>query len=109
MVQSVEERCDMLIALTKRIRTLIDTAGLNCDECHETIMSAKNPPPEEEFRLAYSAAVMLSTPSPNGGMVDYINRQEPIPEPEIVCTSCDDQGCGFCVTGDSLAAWFPRE
>ena len=37
----------------------------------------------------------FETPSPNGVKPD--------------CTSCDDKGCGFCVTGDSLAAHFPSE
>jgi hypothetical protein len=33
---------------------------------------------------------------------------EPITQ-RVQCTSCDDKGCGFCVTGDSLAAHFPQD
>lgn len=66
-------------------------------------------------------------PSPNGNDVDAeIAREElddhiflkdlvselsphfPITQ-RFDCTSCDDKGCGFCVTGDSLAAYFPNE
>lgn len=46
--------------LAKRIKVLILTTGLTLDEIHEVIMSAKNPPTENDFRLAYSAAVMLT-------------------------------------------------
>jgi hypothetical protein len=46
--------------LAARIRTLINVTGLSREDCHETIMSTRNPPSEEEFHLAYSAAVMLA-------------------------------------------------
>jgi predicted glycosyltransferase len=48
------------LLLTKRIRVLINTTGLSREECHEVIMSVKNPPTVEEFHLAYSAAVILT-------------------------------------------------
>lgn len=48
------------ILLAKRIRVLIQTTGLTRDECHEVIMSGKNPPTLEEFHLAYSAAAILA-------------------------------------------------
>lgn len=48
------------LKLTKRIRVLIQTTGLNRTECCETIMSSKNPPTLEEFSFAYSAAVILT-------------------------------------------------
>lgn len=46
--------------LAKRIRVLINVTGLTRDECHETIMSGKNSPTEEEFRLAWNAATILT-------------------------------------------------
>jgi hypothetical protein len=49
-----------VLQLTKRIRVLINTTGLNRVECCETIMSSRNPPTLEEFHLAYTAAVMLA-------------------------------------------------
>ena len=48
--------------LAKRIKVLIDTTGLNCDECHEVIMAARNAPTEEDFRLAWNAAKLLPSP-----------------------------------------------
>lgn len=49
-----------VMLLAKRIRVLINTTGFNLNECYEVIMSVKNPPSEEEFRLAYSAASILT-------------------------------------------------
>lgn len=85
--------------LTGRIRIMTSVSGMTRDDCHETIMTAKDPPTEEEFRLAYAAAIIL-----NGGS----NKTDPITQ-RVQCTSCDDKGCGFCVTGDSLAAHFPQD
>jgi hypothetical protein len=49
---------------------------------------------EKEERESFEKERSVA-PSPNGVKPD--------------CTSCDDKGCGFCVTGDSLAAHFPSE
>lgn len=43
------------------------------------------------------------------GYGDEIPESEQPIAQRVECTSCDDKGCGFCVTGDSLAAYFPNE
>lgn len=50
--------------LTDRIRIMTSLSGITRDDCHETIMTAKDPPTEEEFRLAYAAAIMLNGGTP---------------------------------------------
>jgi len=95
-----------IILLAKRIRIMLAVSPLSKEEIREVIMdpgarSDRIVPNEIEFNLAYRAAVILNAaPSPNGW--------EPAPE-GTVCLSCDDKGCGFCVTGDSLAAHFPKD
>lgn len=61
--QNVEPKTAIEL-LTGRIRIMTSISGLNRGECHETIMTAKNPPSEEEFRLAYIAAIILNGGSP---------------------------------------------
>ncbi len=56
--------------LAKRIKVLILTTELSLDEVREVIMSAKNPPSENDFRLAYSAAVMLTPGSGSSFNID---------------------------------------
>jgi hypothetical protein len=96
MLKVVEDSA--IIPLARRIKVLIEVSGLTRVEIHETIMSTRNAPKEDDFRLAYAAALMLPNPSPNGEKT-----------PAVSCTSCDDKGCGFCVTGDSLAAHYPTD
>lgn len=108
MLKAVEDSA--IIPLARRIKVLIEVSGMSRVEIHETIMSARNAPKEDDFRLAYSAAAIMVLnpislpsgermfPSPNGEKT-----------PVVSCTSCDDKGCGFCVTGDSLAAHYPTD
>lgn len=50
--------------LTDRIRLLTSLSGMTRVEIHETIMSARDRPTEEDFRLAYAAAIMRNGGTP---------------------------------------------
>jgi hypothetical protein len=50
--------------LTDRIILMTSISGMGRVEIHETIMSARSRPTEEDFRLAYAAAIIRNGGTP---------------------------------------------